>query len=101
MLEKKPLSEEELLKNISKLIPDWKSGINDKGVAYIERIHHAKKFMEGIAFVQNVAQMAEDNNHHPDIFINYKRITVRYWTHSAGGVTSADVKMAQKVDALF
>ena len=48
-----------------------------------------------------VAEAAEANNHHPDIFINYKRITVRYWTHTAAGVTLADVQMAQKIDPLF
>jgi 4a-hydroxytetrahydrobiopterin dehydratase len=57
--------------------------------------------MEGIDFVQKVAKIAEANNHHPDIRINYKRISVRYWTHSAGGVTLADVQMAQKIDSLF
>jgi 4a-hydroxytetrahydrobiopterin dehydratase len=57
--------------------------------------------MEGIAFVGKIAAAAEDNNHHPDIIINYKRITIRYWTHTARGVTLADVQMAQKIDPLF
>ena len=46
-------------------------------------------------------KLAEANNHHPDIMIQYKRISVRYWTHTTSGVTLADVQMAQKVDALF
>jgi len=45
--------------------------------------------------------MAEANNHHPDIIINYKRISIRYWTHTASGVTLADVQMAQKINSLF
>ena len=57
--------------------------------------------MEGIDFVHKVAEMAEENNHHPDIIINYKRISVRYWTHTASGVTLADVQMAAKIDPLF
>ncbi len=101
MLEKKSLTSEELSQRLNEMAPKWKSGTNEKGVSFIERVHHAKKFMDGIAFVHEVAQMAEDNNHHPDIFINYKRITVRYWTHTAGGVTLADVQMAQKIDVLF
>ena len=48
-----------------------------------------------------VALLAEANNHHPDIMIQYKRISVRYWTHTTSGVTLADVQMAQKVDTLF
>jgi len=57
--------------------------------------------MEGIDFVTKVAVAAEANNHHPDININYKRISVKYWTHSSGGVTLADIQMAQKITPLF
>jgi 4a-hydroxytetrahydrobiopterin dehydratase len=57
--------------------------------------------MDGIDFVRKVAEAAEASNHHPDILIHYKRITVRYWTHTVSGVTLADVQMAQKIDALF
>ena len=101
MVEKKTLTHEEIQQNLTELAPQWKIGENEKGVAYIERIHHAKKFMEGIDFVRKIAEMAEENNHHPDIQINYKRISVKYWTHTASGVTLADVQMAQKIDPLF
>jgi 4a-hydroxytetrahydrobiopterin dehydratase len=101
MVEKKSLIEEELAEKIKELAPEWKTGTSEKGVPYIERVKHASKYMEGIDFVRQVAELAEANNHHPDIFIHYKRITVRYWTHTARGVTLADVQMAQKVDLLF
>ncbi len=101
MVEKTALTEAELDAKLSELAPEWKKGENEKSVPYIERVHHAKKFMEGIDFVHKVAEAAEENNHHPDILINYKRVTVRYWTHTASGVTLADVQMAQKIDPLF
>lgn len=101
MVEKKSLTAEELAEKITELAPEWKTGTNEKGVPYIERVKHASKYMGGIDFVRQVAELAEANNHHPDIFIHYKRITVRYWTHTVSGVTLADVQMAQKVDALF
>ena len=101
MVEKKSLTHDELIKNIENLAPKWSTGENEKGVPYIERVHHAKKYLEGIAFVHKVAEMAEENNHHPDIHINYKRISVKYWTHTVSGVTLADVQMAQKIDPLF
>jgi len=101
MVEKKALTEQELEQKLKQTAPEWKTGKNEKGVPYIERVKHAKTYMEGIDFVHKVAQLAEANNHHPDIFIHYKRITIRYWTHTASGVTLADVQMAQKVDALF
>ena len=101
MVEKVALTEQVLEVKLLEMAPEWKIGKNEKGVSYIERVHHASKFMEGIAFVGKVAEAAEANNHHPDIIVNYKRITVRYWTHSASGVTLADVQMAQKIDPLF
>jgi len=101
MVEKIALTEQMLEEKLLEMAPEWKTGKNEKGVPYIERVHHASKFMEGIAFVGKVAEAAEANNHHPDIIVNYKRITIRYWTHSASGVTLADVQMAQKIDPLF
>ena len=101
MVEKKSLTSEELQQKIKELAPGWKAGENEKGLPFIERVQHASVYMEGIDFAQKVAKIAEANNHHPDIHINYKRISVRYWTHSAGGVTLADVQMAQKINPMF
>ena len=101
MVEKKALSNEELDQKLRDLVPEWQRDVNEKGVPFIYRVHHAGQFMDGIDFVRQVAEAAEANNHHPDIFINYKRITVRYWTHTVAGVTLADLQMAQKIDPLF
>lgn len=101
MVEKIALTEQMLEEKLREMAPEWKTGKSEKGVPFIERVYHASKFMEGIAFVGKVAEAAEANNHHPDIIINYKRISVRYWTHSASGVTLADVQMAQKINPLF
>jgi len=101
MVEKIALTEEELDGKLKELAPEWKKDVNEKDILFIYRVHHAPSFMDGIDFVRKVAEEAEANNHHPDIIINYKRITVRYWTHTASGVTLADVQMAQKIDPLF
>ena len=101
MVEKKILNQEELKGKIKELTPEWKTGKNEHGVPYIERVKHASTYVAGIDFVNKVAELAEANNHHPDIHINYKRISVKYWTHTAGGVTLADLQMAQKIGPLF
>ena len=101
MVEKTALNEQELEEKLKDMAPEWKIGKNEKGVSFIQRVHHASKFMQGIDFVGKVANAAEENNHHPDIIINYKRISVRYWTHTVSGVTLADVQMAQKINPLF
>ena len=101
MVEKTALTDQELEEKLKEMTPEGKTGKNEKEVTFIQRVYHASKFMEGIDFVQKVAKAAEENNHHPDIIINYKRISIRYWTHTASGVTLADVQMAQKIDPLF
>jgi 4a-hydroxytetrahydrobiopterin dehydratase len=57
-------------------------------------------FPEAIAFVNRLAETAETANHHPDIAISYKRVTVRWVTHSAGGITDRDRELAAKTDEL-
>ena len=101
MVDKTALTAQELEEKLKDMAPEWKTGKNEKGVPFIQRVHHASKFMQGIDFVGKIAEAAEENNHHPDIIINYKRISIRYWTHTASGVTLADIQMAQKIDPLF
>lgn len=57
-------------------------------------------FAGGIAFVGRVAAAADQMNHHPDIDIRYRKVTVRWWTHTAGGVTDRDRALAAKTDAI-
>jgi 4a-hydroxytetrahydrobiopterin dehydratase len=53
-----------------------------------------ESFPAAIAFVQSVADLAERENHHPDLDIRYRRVVVRWTTHSAGGVTDRDRELA-------
>jgi 4a-hydroxytetrahydrobiopterin dehydratase len=58
------------------------------------------KFLGGIAFVNSVAQVAEKMDHHPDLDIRYTKITAVLSTHSSGGITANDVKLAKEMDRL-
>jgi len=57
-------------------------------------------FPEAIAFVNRVADLAEAADHHPDIAIHYRRVTLRWWTHTAGGITDRDRELAAASSAL-
>jgi 4a-hydroxytetrahydrobiopterin dehydratase len=57
-------------------------------------------FPAAIAFVNRLAEAAEAADHHPDITISFKRVTVRWTTHSAGGITDRDREMARQADDL-
>ena len=58
-----------------------------------------ESFSAAIAFVSCVAELAERENHHPDIDIRYRRVLVRWTTHSEGGVTERDREMAARTSA--
>ena len=57
-------------------------------------------FLQAIAFVNRLAPEAETADHHPDILINYKRVTLTYSTHSEGGLTEKDFAGAATADRL-
>lgn len=57
-------------------------------------------FRAAMAFVNRVAQIAEQLNHHPDISISWNRVTLAVSTHDSGGLTDVDFELARAVDAL-
>jgi len=58
-------------------------------------------FREAIVLVNRIADLAESENHHPDLEIHYDRVLVRWWTHTAGGVTDRDRELAAKTSELL
>jgi 4a-hydroxytetrahydrobiopterin dehydratase len=66
----------------------------------LERTFELPDFVAALAFVNRVGELAESENHHPDISISYNRVTLRWWTHTAGGVTDRDRELAAKTNEL-
>jgi 4a-hydroxytetrahydrobiopterin dehydratase len=66
----------------------------------IQRQFTFGNFAEAIAFVVRLGFAAEEADHHPDILINYKRVTLTYSTHSAGGLTEKDFRGAEESTVL-
>jgi 4a-hydroxytetrahydrobiopterin dehydratase len=66
----------------------------------LERTFKFENFREALEFVNEVGKLAESENHHPDIAINYNKVTLRWWTHTAGGITDRDRELAEKTAAL-
>jgi len=66
----------------------------------IRKQYTFRGFLEAIAFVNRLAPEAERADHHPDILINYKRVTLTYSTHSEGGLTAKDFAGAEMADRL-
>lgn len=62
----------------------------------LERTFELPSFAEAIAFVNRVAELAERENHHPDMTISFKKVTLRWTTHSEGGITDRDRELAAR-----
>ena len=64
----------------------------------IKKQYVFESFMPAIRFVNRVAELAEAADHHPDITINYRKVTMALSTHSAGGLTQKDFTLAKKIE---
>jgi len=64
----------------------------------ITRTFEFPTFPAAVAFVDRVAEVAERMDHHPDIDIRYTKVTCSLSTHSAGGITQKDFKLAEEID---
>jgi 4a-hydroxytetrahydrobiopterin dehydratase len=57
-------------------------------------------FLTAMRFVNAVAKLAEEQNHHPDIHIYYNKVTIESWTHTVGGITDKDHQLMEGVDRI-
>jgi 4a-hydroxytetrahydrobiopterin dehydratase len=57
-----------------------------------------ERFSDGIAFVDRVARIADEMNHHPDIDVRYTKIAMTLSTHDAGGITQSDLTLAERIE---
>ncbi|MBS2025247.1 MAG: 4a-hydroxytetrahydrobiopterin dehydratase [Deltaproteobacteria bacterium] len=92
-MDKKKLSGDELAAALL-MLPEWQV----EGQALARTWKHAT-FPQALAFIQKVGVLAEEQDHHPDIDLRYVKVTVRTWSHDAGGITQRDVKLARAIDA--
>ncbi len=86
------LSPEEISKRLAGL-----AGWQLKGKT-IEKKFRFGEFREAMAFVNRVADLAEIADHHPDVLIHHREVTLVLWTHAAGGLTNRDFKLATDID---
>jgi 4a-hydroxytetrahydrobiopterin dehydratase len=89
------LEKAEIERRLSAL-PGWEFKDNA-----IRKQYRFKEFMDGIRFLNKVAEMAEAADHHPDVQINYTRVTFTCSTHSEGGVTEKDLKLAAQIEEAY
>jgi 4a-hydroxytetrahydrobiopterin dehydratase len=76
-------------------VPEWRREGDE-----IRRTVVAPDFPTAIAIVNDVAEQAENLNHHPDIDIRWRRLHIALMTHDANGLTEMDFKLAARIDAI-
>ena len=83
---------------LRKQTPEWQITQNPMK---IERTFVFKNFAQALQFVNKGGQIAESEDHHPDLNLHsYKKVTVTLWTHAIGGLSENDFIVAAKIDAL-
>ncbi|MBI2100487.1 MAG: 4a-hydroxytetrahydrobiopterin dehydratase [Candidatus Vogelbacteria bacterium] len=87
-------SEIEILRR--ELRPEWHLIADNK----LRRAFVFKDFRSAIAFVNRLAELAEAEGHHPDLFINYNKVTITLWTHAIAGLSENDFILAAKIDSI-
>lgn len=67
---------------------------------HLEKEYRFPDFVTALDFVNRVGGMAEEQNHHPDLFLAWGRVVVRIWTHKIDGLTESDFVFAAKAETL-
>ena len=67
---------------------------------HLERTFHFRDFREALAFTNRVGELAEAEQHHPDLHLAWGKVTMQVWTHKIGGLSENDFILAAKADRL-
>ncbi len=93
-----PALAQDQVKRLLTDVPAWQLTADGKR---IRREWRVKDFVEAIAFFQRIADIAEAEDHHPDLHVvGYRNVSVEIWTHAVGGLTENDFILAAKIDVV-
>lgn len=81
-------------------LPNWEV-IEVNGVGQLQREFRFRNFVQAQAFTNKVADLAEEEGHHPALLLEFGKVTVRWWTHKIDGLHHNDFIMAARTDRLF
>ena len=91
-----PLNGPDIEDLLSKLSENWQV-IEEH---HLERTYKFRNFRDGLDFVNRLGSLAEEQNHHPDIYLSWGKVKVTMWTHKINGLHESDFVMAAKIDRL-
>ena len=77
-------------------LQDWEP----KDEHHLTKTYTFPDFVSALAFVNKVGALAEEEGHHPDIYLTWGRVSIEIWTHKIDGLTESDFVLAAKIDAM-
>jgi 4a-hydroxytetrahydrobiopterin dehydratase len=92
-----PLKGKELQDLLARLGNDWQ--VVDEH--HLEKQYKLKDFRQALAFTNQIGELAERVNHHPDVCLGWAKVEITLWTHKIGGLSESDFVFAAKVDAML
>lgn len=91
----KPFTKAEAEKYLNQ-VNNWRLSDNQ-----IEKEFRFKNFKEGLEFVNKVGNIAEEEGHHPDVYLSYRKVIIKLTTHAIKGLSESDFILAAKIDKSF
>ena len=92
------MNREQAQEYLDQVSSEWKLSGDGRAIG---RSFTFNDFKENMVFVNRVAQLAEQENHHPDLTILYNKLKIALSTHSIGGLSENDFILATKIDEIF
>lgn len=87
-------------RTLLKEVPEW-AVVEHGGEQQLQRLFKLKNFVQAQELTNRIGELAESEDHHPAILLEYGKVTVRWWTHKIGGLHRNDFIMASRTDELF
>jgi 4a-hydroxytetrahydrobiopterin dehydratase len=81
-------------------VPQWQTIMQDN-ILRLQRIFKFKNYAQAVDFTNKIAAIAEEEDHHPLVILEWGKVTVQWWTHVVKGLHRNDFIMAAKTDELF
>ena len=94
-----PVSTEEI-NQYKPQIPDW-SILKQDETRYLKRSYPLANFKKALDFAQRIGEIAEQEQHHPTLIVEWGKVTVHWWTHTLKDLHQNDLIMAAKTDQIF
>lgn len=92
--------DDQQIAELCKQVPNW-SVHRRNGLLQLEAEFKLGNFVEAMAFANSITEIAEHNDHHPALLIQYGSVKVSWWSHSIGGLHHNDFVLAAKTDKAY